>query len=195
MRIITGSAKGCKLYAPRGLDVRPTSDRVKESVFNILGTRVFDAQVLDLFAGTGNLSLEALSRGAAAALLVEESPVSVAAIERNLAHTRLASLACIWRMDVFKALNRLTREDRKFQLAFADPPYNKGYAARILSWFDEVGPLEDGGILVIEHSGHEPLENSLCRKQMEIKRVERYGETVITFAMAAIRGNQEDSSI
>ena len=195
MRIITGSAKGCKLYAPRGLDVRPTADRVKESVFNILGTRTFDAAVLDLFAGTGNLSLEALSRSAARALLVEESAVSVAAIERNLEHTKLAQRACVWRMDVFKALNRLAGQPERFELVFADPPYNRGYAARVLLWFDENELLAPGGMLVLEHSKHEQMEACPCKKNMAIQRVEYYGETVITFAVATMKGHQEDNSL
>ena len=107
MRIITGKAKGCKLKTPKGMDTRPTADRIKESLFNILGTDIIGTHVLDIFAGTGNLGLEALSRGAIDAVFVDQSMDSVSIIKQNAEHTKLAESAEIMKCDVFTAMKKL----------------------------------------------------------------------------------------
>ena len=117
MRIIAGSHKGHTIHAPRGSDTRPTSDRVRENVFNILGP-VDDAIVLDLYAGSGAMGLEALSRGAAQAVFVERDPDAVRAIERNLDKLRLR--ATVLRKD---AIAVVAADTRKYDLVFVDPPY------------------------------------------------------------------------
>ena len=118
MRIIAGSRKGHNIYAPRGLDTRPTSDRVRENVFNILGP-VDDATVLDLYAGSGAMGLEALSRGAAQAVFVDDDRNAVEAIERNLDKLRLrATVLCR------DAIAFLASEKRKYDLVLVDPPYD-----------------------------------------------------------------------
>ena len=104
MRIISGSAKGIRLKTPKGMNTRPTADRVKESVFGILANRPIDAEVLDLFAGTGNLGLEALSRGAASALFIDKQAQSIKIMMENALLTDLAGLAIICREDVMQAL-------------------------------------------------------------------------------------------
>jgi len=109
MRIITGLAKGTRLKAPKGMDTRPTADRVKESMFNILGDIVVDAKVLDLFGGTGNLGLEALSRGAAKAVFIDQNQNSINAIKENVNLCKLQGQALVYKMDSFVALGRLAR--------------------------------------------------------------------------------------
>ncbi len=120
MRVIAGEAKGKRLVAPRGLTTRPASDRLRESVFGTLGGAVDDARVLDLFAGSGALGIEALSRGSATAVFVEREPAAVRAIERNLASTGYADRGLVVRADVGAYL-RATGE--AFGLVFCDPPY------------------------------------------------------------------------
>jgi 16S rRNA (guanine(966)-N(2))-methyltransferase RsmD len=176
MRIITGSAKGTKLKTPRGLAVRPTGDRVKESLFNILGSRVPDARVLDLFAGTGNLGLEALSRGANHTTFVEQSMVSISLIRENAVLTKLQDRITIVKANVLSAIGRLGGQ---FDLIFCDPPYNKNLVSQVLTSIDQAAILADGAILIIEHSQHEGVEIAL--NQLQLVRSERFGETCIGF--------------
>ena len=121
MRIITGSARGCRLKTPKGQATRPTSDRIKESLFNILGSKVYGRKVLDIFAGTGNLGLEALSRGAASACFVDQA--TAALIRENAVHTRLKDRATVHGGDVFAQLTRFEQGGASFDLIFCDPPY------------------------------------------------------------------------
>ena len=141
MRIITGSARGCRLKTPQGQETtRPTADRVKESVFNILGSMVQDRRVLDLFAGTGNLGLEALSRGAAAAVFADRTTADL--IRENARRTRLEDRVQVLSGDVFAILRRLEAQGERFSLIFCDPPYHKGLWQQALaaigsSWWTE----------------------------------------------------------
>ena len=134
MRIITGTAKGCRLKAPKGMGTRPTADRVKESLFNILGQSVRDSFVLDMFAGTGALGLEALSRGAIGAVFVDKATANV--ILGNAVHTKLADRAEIIAGDVNKILPRLEKKGLSFDIIFADPPYNLGLESSLLDFID-----------------------------------------------------------
>jgi 16S rRNA (guanine(966)-N(2))-methyltransferase RsmD len=179
MRIITGSAKGAKLKAPRGLETRPTTDRVKESVFNILGGMVVDAGVLDLFAGTGNLGLEALSRGAKEAVFIDRRAESVAVIKDNAEHTKLSAKTKIYKRDVLAAIEQLNQSGQSFSMIFCDPPYNRGFVASVLKKLDEGTLLQDSGIVVIEHSQHELVADTWLT--LDVKRTEKYGETMVSF--------------
>lgn len=179
MRIISGSAKGIRLKTPKGMNTRPTADRVKESVFGILANRPIDAEVLDLFAGTGNLGLEALSRGAASALFIDKQAQSIKIMMENALLTDLAGLAIICREDVMQALRRLSNEGKTFDLIFCDPPYNLGLAPKVLQILDASHVLREDGVLVLEHSRHEKLPEGL--KRIVAYRSESYGETVVSF--------------
>lgn len=121
MRIIAGSAGGIPLKVPQG-DTRPTTDRVREALFSMLGSRVAGARVLDLFAGSGALGIEALSRGAASALFIEHHRAAAEVLRGNLQKTRVAG-ASLRQMDVFRTLAELARAGQVFDLIFADPPY------------------------------------------------------------------------
>lgn len=179
MRIITGSAKGFKLKAPKGLDVRPTSDRVKESVFNILADQVFDAVVLDLFAGTGNLGLEALSRGAKEAVFVDSSYTSMSFIKDNAIRTKLSESAQFIKSDVLTAIEKFASTGRVFDIIFCDPPYNRGFVEKVVKAVDKLQLLAPGGVLMIEHSKHELVPTDLTH--LRVNRTERYGETLVSF--------------
>ncbi|MGI6092971.1 MAG: 16S rRNA (guanine(966)-N(2))-methyltransferase RsmD [Veillonellaceae bacterium] len=179
MRIITGSAKGTRLKTPRGMETRPTSDRVKESVFNILGPFIANTNVLDLFAGTGNLGLEALSRGAASALFIDKSSASVNLVRDNIDLTKFNDRAVVLKSDVFYGLDWLIKENKRFELIFCDPPYNKGLVEMVLTKIDTSNILSVEGIIVVEHSNHEQIRGEF--NQLKVKRTEKYGETLVSF--------------
>lgn len=180
MRIITGKAKGCKLKTPPGLNTRPTTDRVKESIFNILSSKTQDAQILDIFAGTGNMGLEALSRHGASAVFVDQNSVSINVIRDNAHHTKLIERATIIKGDVMTALTKFSQQSRKFDLVFCDPPYNKGWAQKVTDFFRCNNLLNRHGVLVMEHDKNDVLdgyEGELFR----LVRSETYGITKISF--------------
>lgn len=179
MRIIGGIAGGTILKAPKGLDVRPTPDLVRQALFNSLAARVEGARVLELFGGTGALSLECLSRGAREALCIEISPKHARYIEQNFAMMKLALESFRVRVqDVFTALPQLASADEKFDLVLADPPYgeknvgrrSESFAQRLLD--NEHLPLllAPGGLFVLGHSKRDTLALSLVwreRKQLK----------------------------
>lgn len=178
MRVIAGRAGGLRLMTLRGDRTRPTSDRVKESVFAILSQRLAGATVLDLYAGSGGLAIEALSRGASHALLVESAREAVQVIRHNLQHTGLAQGAEVWRSEVGSALRRLGIAGRRFSLVFADPPYNQGLARSTLQGIAEHGVLAREGYIVVEHACKE--EMPLQAQNLTLNRQNMYGDTVIS---------------
>jgi 16S rRNA (guanine966-N2)-methyltransferase len=184
MRIVGGTLKGSRLAAPASDRVRPTSDRAREAVFNILahGIDGFDiegARVLDLFAGTGALGLEALSRGARSCLFVDDHAESRALIRRNVETLALTGVTRIFRRDA----TRLGPAERMgpFDLVFADPPYGKGLAERALASAREGGWLASGAVVVVEESADAEL--SAPEGFAEIDR-RRYGDTQVVFLRA-----------
>lgn len=179
MRIIAGSAGSKRLKAPKGWNTRPTGDRVKESIFSILGDIVLDARVLDLFSGTGSLALEALSRGAASAILVDRGVDSIRVIRENVIHTGFVDRVQVVREDAIQAIKRMNRNSEAFDLIFCDPPYNMGWGERILAAVDEFETIRADGLLVFEHAKHEILPEVL--KRIARKRIECYGETTVSF--------------
>jgi 16S rRNA (guanine966-N2)-methyltransferase len=169
MRIVAGSCKGATIYAPKGRDTRPTSDRVREAAFAILGS-VEGAKVLDLFAGSGALGLEALSRGAARATFVESDPAAVKVIERNL--EKLGLEGRILRSD---AVRHLARTDERYDVIFVDPPYEMveflrmplaEHLPRVLS--------EDGNVVFETAAGVEP------ELSLPVRSTRRHGSTQLT---------------
>ncbi len=153
MRIITGTAKGCRLKAPKGMSTRPTSDRIKESLFSILGSLVREARVLDLFAGTGSLGLEALSRGASHAVFVDQFTADI--IHENAEHAHLLEKSEIVRKEAIFFLRHLAGKAQQFDLIFCDPPYHKGLWEKALCTVDGGDLLLPGGVLIVEHGGDE----------------------------------------
>jgi 16S rRNA (guanine966-N2)-methyltransferase len=173
LRVVAGRLGGRRLVAPRGQATRPTSDRVREALFSILGS-VEGARVLDLFAGSGALAIESLSRGAAEATLVERLPGAVAAIRRNLSALELDAEIC--HEDVQEFLGRARRDSRQYDLVFVDPPYRR--ASGLTGWLSPaIAPLLAGyGRVVVESGRRAPLELDLALIDQR-----RYGDTVISF--------------
>lgn len=182
MRIISGEWKGRRLKAVKGLETRPTSDKVKGAIFNILGDKVLEAKVLDLFAGTGNLSWEALSRGASKAVLIEKSPESYKVALENRALLRAEFKASILKMDAFRFLDQ---NQEKFDLVFVDPPYRQGMVDRTLSLIKNLEILNTNGVIVAETSVAENISPDI--HPLEIRITKEYGDTKIWFLQEAIK--------
>jgi len=177
VRVIAGKVGGLRLKVVPGSSTRPTTDRIKESLFAMLGDRVLQADVLDLFAGTGALSIEALSRGAKSALMVEKSPQAIQTIRHNVAHTKLDQHVAVWRADAFRTLQRLIKQQRKFHLIFVDPPYNAALVQRVFQ-HDCAGLLQKKGFIVVEHANKEEINTPA--KNLSLYRQTSYGDTIMS---------------
>ena len=149
MRVIAGSAKRLQLKTPDGPDTRPTTDRIKETLFNMLAPHLYGCTFLDLFAGSGGIGIEALSRGAAEAVFVEKSPRAMACIKENLNFTKLSPKAVTMQTDVLTALRRLEGE-KKFDYIFMDPPYNQSIEEKVLLYLDGSALLSEDGMIIVE---------------------------------------------
>ena len=177
MRVIAGSAKGTPLASVPGESTRPITDRVKEALFDILGPSIVGARVLDLFAGTGAVAIEALSRGAAQAVLVERDRRALATIRRNLAATRLADRAVVVAGDAFAYLARPPAEP--FDLVYIAPPQYKRLWVRALQAIDRPGYLAPGGLVVVQVFPKE--DEPVALQHLERSDERRYGSTLLIF--------------
>ncbi|QUH27420.1 16S rRNA (guanine(966)-N(2))-methyltransferase RsmD [Vallitalea guaymasensis] len=152
MRVIAGKARRINLITPKGLDVRPTTDRTKETLFNIINVDVYDSRFLDLFSGSGAIGIEALSRGAGSAAFVEKSIDSLKCIKDNLEKTKLSDMAKIYKIDVIHALNKFYTNNEKFDIIFMDPPYDKGWESKVISLIEQNDLLDRDGMIICESS-------------------------------------------
>ncbi len=188
MRVIAGSAGGIRLLVP-ATDVRPTMDRVKAAIFSSLGNQIIDARVLDLFSGTGSLGIEALSRGAASAMFVEENREAAKTIEQNFVRTKLRGELRL--REVFSFLESANAREG-FDIIFADPPYEKtksgGEFTRLLLENARLAALlKPSGIFVLEKR---PGEEIRASELWEILRAKRYGATEVLFLRTALAPNE-----
>lgn len=176
MRIISGEHKGRIVRSVKKAKIRPSSDKVKGSIFNVLKDEVEGKSVLDLFAGSGNLGIEALSRGAEFATFVDRSSQSIKVIKENIESLNLGKRSKMVGKDCLKVLPKL---EGKFGIIFADPPYLRGFAQKVIDLTVESDILGKNGILVLEHHKKEtfkyPEEKLLYRK------VKRFGDTMVSF--------------
>ena len=177
MRVVAGEARGRKLRAPRGDKIRPTSDRVKEALFNILACKVPQSIFLDLYAGTGGIGIEALSRGCHEAFFVEKDPVAVDCIKRNLELTKLNDRAEIISMEVRRALGYLSVRSKRFDIIFLDPPYFSEPVKKEILSAGEL--LNEGGLLVLESNKNRFTEKIIG--DLALTREEYYGDTKLSF--------------
>ena len=175
MRVITGKARGVQLKTPDGMTTRPTTDRVKEALFSIIQFEIPTARVLDLFGGTGQLGIEALSRGAKSAVFVDAGEPACRLIRENLKRTKLESDARIVRADY---LDYLKRCKEKFDIIFLDPPYAEVFLENALKCIAEIDILQTGGIIITER----PLEKELLYEFEGFTRSRdyKYGKTILT---------------
>lgn len=178
MRIIAGEFKGRRLAAVKGR-IRPTSDKVREAIFSILGAKVQEARVLDLFAGTGALSLEALSRGARESMLVEDQGAALNILRRNVQALGLEGRTRVMPLPVSGALKKLTAQGEHFTLVFLDPPYGRGLALDTLTALQAFDLLLPEARIIAEHSQRETLPELVGR--LKLSQCRRYGDTQVAF--------------
>lgn len=176
MRVITGSARGKKLKTLEGTDVRPTSDKVKEAIFSIIQFDVPGASVLDLFAGSGQLGIEALSRGASHCVFVDKSPASIGIVRENVANTGFAKSSRVLNMD---SLDYLKTAKSGLDIALLDPPYHNGLIEAALPLL--CPKMNDGGIAVCEHEGGLTLPDKV--DGFRVLRRYKYGSISVTTYM------------
>jgi len=175
MRVIAGEAKGRRLKGPHGTETRPTSDKVKEALFSILGNRVVDARMLDLFAGSGGIGIEALSRGAAHLDFVEADEAISDTLEENLTACGFSDRASVYRMDAFRFIKQI---HRPYDLVFADPPYHTWHLKKLLPVLGQGAMITPDGLVVVEHFHKIELPKELGN--LETVRSYEYGDTVLT---------------
>lgn len=176
MRVIAGELRGRTLRVPRGRNVRPTADRVRGAIFDRLGA-LEGARVLDLYAGSGALGIEALSRGAVHVVFVERAPAVLAVLRGNLRTLELAPRARVVAAPVERALRRLQREDARFDLALLDPPYADPGAGAVLAALAASGLLAPGARGVVESDRRRPPE---VGRGLSVRGRHRYGDTLVT---------------
>ncbi len=171
MRIISGKAKGRRLTALPGNNTRPTTDRIKESIFNLIQGYIMNSNVLDLFSGSGSLGLEAISRGAKLSILVEGNRKAQKIIEENIGIVNIENVKLI-KKDVYSFI-----PNEKFDIIFMDPPYDKNHVSKTLNHIIENDFLNKEGIIVIEHSKNEGVEEY---SSLELIKSRQYGITCIS---------------
>jgi 16S rRNA (guanine966-N2)-methyltransferase len=188
MRIIAGDLKG-RILAPVKGRTRPTAAKVREAIFSILGPAVPGAQVLDLFAGTGALGIEALSRGAARSVFVEDQPAAVKGLRRNLETLGLMERSEVLPLPVAAALKKLAAAGERFEIIFLDPPYGVG-AATTLTALAASDLLSPQALVVAEHSRREALPEVIV--SLEQQTLRRYGDTQVAIYLAQDGSDQEE---
>ena len=178
LRIIAGELKGRKIRSVRGTKTRPTANRIREAIFNILAPQFVGCRVLDLFAGTGAFGIEALSRGAESAVFIDIDPASIAILTSNLKTLCLERQSKILRWDMIRDLNCLQSLPSPYELVFMDPPYRRKMIASALQNLHRSQSLAHGTRVVVEHSYREPVATG--RLPFEIKDRRKYGKTLVT---------------
>lgn len=180
MRVIAGSAKRIKLQTPEGFKTRPTTDRIKETIFNMLQPYLIDCIFLDLFSGSGAIGIEALSRGAKYVAFIEKEYNAIRCIESNLNITKLKDNAEIFLMDIKEGLEKLEKNDKKFDIIFMDPPYNQGLEMWVLKFLVKSNLLKKDTIIIFEAS----IETSIVEIEeigYVIEKVKKYKTNMHVF--------------
>ncbi|HKF39041.1 MAG TPA: 16S rRNA (guanine(966)-N(2))-methyltransferase RsmD [Ktedonobacteraceae bacterium] len=190
MRVVTGEAKGRKLKAPKTAGTRPIIDRVKTALFDILSTRVDDARFLDLFAGTGSVGIEALSRGAASATFIEMNYSVLKVVRENLKITGLGDRAETLHVDAFKFLQSYTSnnrssagsQEREYEIIYVAPPQYQEMAARALQLLDTARLVPDTGLVIVQiHPKERPVVAAVPLTRLILTGERKYGSTLLMF--------------
>ena len=178
MRVIAGEAKGRRLKAPKGKRVRPTSDYLREALFGILGSSVLGVRFLDLYAGSGAVGIEALSRGGAEVVFLEQDPACLRVLRENVKTAGLRQNRVL-AGDVLRVLPRLARQRESFDIIFLDPPYGSGLAPSTLEVVASGDLLRPRGVVIVEHFAKEPLPERIGNLRRIRERA--HGQTVLSF--------------
>lgn len=176
MRVIAGELKGRHLKAVPGSTTRPTSDKVKESIFHMLGPFFEGGLCLDLFAGSGALGIEAVSRGMDKVIFIEKSSAAIRIIHKNVEMLKIESRCEIYRNDAYRALQILTKKNLQFDLIILDPPYDKGYYKKVIDYIESRDLLQSNGKLYIEHRPEQEI--FFDNEKFERLSNKKYNETI-----------------
>lgn len=172
MKVVAGSVRGFHLVVPSGNNTRPTSNRIKETLFNILQWDVPESRFLDLFSGSGGIAVEALSRGATEAVLVEYDREALRCIRENLEHTGMEHQSTVMAMDVMQALRRLDQIGKPFDIIFMDPPYRKKWEEKIIPYLLQSSLVQEDTLIIVETS----LDTDISYMQNYPCKIERIKE-------------------
>lgn len=178
MRVISGSARGRSLKAVPGMSTRPTTDKVKEAIFSMIGPYFEGGWVLDLFAGTGGLGIEALSRGIDKGVFIDIEKKSIEVIHDNLKATRLEEQAEVYRNEAGRALKLLAKRELKFDLVFLDPPYKLKTIRELVQSMQDLNLLSPGAVIVVETDASDAYEEAIGALQFDRRAV--YGDTAVS---------------
>lgn len=181
MRVISGRLRGKRLTSLEGENTRPTLDRIKEAVFNIIQFRMQDSKILDLFAGSGGLGIEALSRGANEAIFSDNSIEAIKIINKNIEDTKLANQATVINKDYLLTLRKLKQEDYRFDIIFIDPPYKSDFAIKSVLEITRLDLLEEDGIIIVETDNGEVQEQVLKIRNIKVQDIRKYGRVLVIF--------------
>ncbi len=179
MRITSGILKNKRIKSREGQETRPTLERIKEAIFSIISDKIEGSRFLDLYAGTGNMSLEALSRGARRAILIEKEQEAIRVIIDNINDCKMEDKSRAYKNDVLRAIEILSRKNEKFDIIFLDPPYKENLSIKTIKHISDYNIIESEGIIISEHSVYEKMPNEIGKL---IKYDERnYNKKIITF--------------
>ena len=179
MRVTAGTLKNRKIKSREGRETRPTLERIKEAIFSIIGDKVVDAKFLDLYSGTGNIAIEALSRGAKRAVMIEQDKEALRIIIDNIDTLGLTNVSRAYKNDVSRAIEILGRKNEKFDIIFLDPPYKENISISTIGKVSENNILAEGGIIISEHSIYEKMPEKIGNF---VKYDERnYNKKIVTF--------------
>ena len=179
MRIIAGTAKGKTIKCRKGTETRPTMDRVKESLFSILMPYLEDSRVLDLFSGTGNIALEAISRGAKKAVMIEKDKEALRVIIENVNNLGFENQCRAYKNEVERAVEILGKKREKFDIIFMDPPYIEEICTKVIKAVEKANLLAEGGIIICEHHKYEDMADKIGEFNQIDERT--YGKKTLTF--------------
>lgn len=180
MRVISGKARGKKLVSLEGMNTRPTLDRVKEALFNIIQFNIVDKTVLDLFAGSGAIGIEAISRGAKFVVFCDNSLEAIKIIQTNIKNTRCTEQAIVLNKDYIEALVQLSNEGKKFDIIYLDPPYKTDFANKSIEKIIELNLLSNEGIILLETDDINKKEE-IKKQGIEIFDIRKYGRAILIF--------------
>ena len=189
LKIVGGIARGRILKIPKGRDIRPTSNRVREALFDVLGKKAVEAEVLDLFCGSGALGIEALSRGAGSCVFVDRSRRCITAVRENLTAVKLPAKTEILHLEVTAAIGLLARKKRKFDLILLDPPYHRNLGTKTLRSLSLYDILKRTGMVVVEHYQKDRIFPA--GRSLVLRRRLAYGETVLSFFQKGEKGEKK----
>ena len=179
MRIISGTARGTNLYTLEGLETRPTLDRVKESLFNIINERIYDSIVLDLFSGSGAIGLEFASRGAQQVILCDNSKRAIQIIQKNIDKTHLQHKVRLYEDDYIKLLKKFGKES--FDMIYIDPPYKTDYIKKSLEIITKDKLIKKDGLIILETDDDNRIQQDIDSLNIEITDKRKYGRAYLFF--------------